>query len=67
MFRKGYRWADADISEAAGFMKKLYEDRGFAESISKKAKAYIEDKLSMETSVNLVKNRISEIYSEKRK
>lgn len=63
LFKKGYRWADADVSEAAAFMRRLYEDSEYADEISKKAKVYIEKKLSMETSVELVKQRISEIYA----
>jgi glycosyltransferase involved in cell wall biosynthesis len=66
LFRKGYKWADPDIEQAAGYMRKLYDDRVYAKELSDKAKAYIEDKLSMERAVNIVKARVREIYSEKR-
>lgn len=67
LFKKGYRWADADTDQAAEFMKKLCEDREFADNMAERARTYIEEKLSMGSSVKLVKDRIQEIYSEKRK
>lgn len=66
LFKKGYRWADADIEQAAKYMKLLYEDRNFGQDLAIKAKEYIEKKLSMESSVGLLKTRIQEIYLEKR-
>lgn len=64
LFRKGTRWADADIDQASLFMTRLYEDREYAEELAKKAKKYIDDKLSMENAVKLMNNRIEQIYSE---
>lgn len=67
LFKKGYRWADADINQASEYMKKLYQDRKFGKDMADKAKNFIEEKLSMEHSVKLVRDRIQEIYLEKRK
>jgi len=67
LFKKGYRWADADINQASEYMKKLYEDRDFGRNMADKAKKFIEEKLSMESAVKLVKDRVQQIYLEKRK
>lgn len=40
-YRKGNRWAEPDILEAAEYMKKLFEDRMFYQDISKRGKAYL--------------------------
>ena len=61
-YKKGNRWADADTDQAASYMRKLYEDRIFHEELSRKAKGYITDKLSMNRAVSLIEKRISEIY-----
>ena len=60
-YRKGAKWADANTDEAADYMKRLCTDKEFYDDLSKKAKAYIEDKLSMESVKNLLEKRISEI------
>ena len=62
-YRKGAKWADANTDEAAGYMKRLCTDKVFYDDLSKKAKAYIEDKLSMESVKNLLEKRINEIKS----
>jgi len=67
LFKKGYRWADADINQAAEYMKKLYQDTDFAVNMADEAKTFIEEKLSMESAVKLVKDRVEQIYLEKRK
>ena len=60
-YRKGAKWADANTDEAADYMKRLCSDRAYYDDLSKKAKEYIEDKLSMESVKNLFINRIEEI------
>jgi len=67
LFKKGYRWADADINQAAEYMKKLYQDADFAMNMADNAKKFIEEKLSIESAVKLVKDRVEQIYLEKRK
>lgn len=64
-FKKGYRWADADINQAAGYMKRLYEDKAFYQEIKDNAYKYVRKRLSMERSAKIVADRISEIYSKK--
>lgn len=63
-FQKGYRWADADINQAAFYMKKLYEEPAFYEQIRQKAGAYVRKRLSMERAVGLVEKRLEEILEE---
>lgn len=63
-FKKGYRWADADINQAAFYMKKLYEEPVFYEQIKQKAGAYVRERLSMERAVGLVEKRLKEILEE---
>ena len=62
-YRKGAKWADANTDEAAGYMKRLSTDKVFYDDLSKKAKAYIKDKLSMDSVKNLLEKRINEIKS----
>ena len=61
-YKKGSRWADADVEQAAVYMKRLNEEREFYEEISRKAQEYINDKLSMKRAVAEIENRINEIY-----
>lgn len=61
-FKKGYHWADADIGQAAAYMRRLYEDQQYYDRIKKSAKQYIAERLSMERSSELMKKRISAIY-----
>lgn len=60
-FKKGNRWADPDIKEAAIFMKKLYNDRLYYNDIAFKAQSYIKEKLSIKKAVELIEQRIKEI------
>ena len=63
-FKKGYRWADADVSQAAMYMKKLYEDQAFYQTLRENAQAHIKKHLSMERSVSIVEERLNEIYAQ---
>lgn len=63
-FKKGYRWADADIGQAAFYMKKLYQEPDFYKKIQQAAGTYVRAHLSMERSANLVRNRLKEILEE---
>ncbi len=42
-YKKGWLWAEADLQMAAGYMRKLYDDRSFGKMIGRKAQGYIED------------------------
>lgn len=58
----GNRWADPDIRQAAGFMRTLFEGREYGQDLARKARTFIEDKLSPERAAALIRNRISNIY-----
>lgn len=64
-FKKGYHWADADVDQAADYMRKLYEDADFYKRIQMHATSYIAERLSMKRSSGLLKDRIEQIYKEK--
>jgi glycosyltransferase involved in cell wall biosynthesis len=61
-YEAGNRWADPDVSQAAGYMRKLFEDEGFRRQIADSAKAHIKEKLSPERSAAMMRDRIEEIY-----
>lgn len=63
-FPKGFQWADADVSDAAQYMRKLYEDHDYYQGIRNRAMEYIQDKLSVHTIAEQVKKRVSEIMNE---
>ncbi|MDO5403151.1 MAG: glycosyltransferase [Eubacteriales bacterium] len=63
-FKKEYKWADADIGQAADYMRKLYEDKEYYDKIKSGAAMHIRKKLNIENSVDLVKNRLNEIMTD---
>lgn len=60
-FKKGQRWAEADLEDASIGMKKLYEDKEYYEHISKAAKKYINEKLNINHITKLIQKRMIEI------
>lgn len=60
-YKKGYHWADADIAQAAGYMKRLYEDKEFYQSIADNAAEYVAKRLNMERSTGIIKERVQDI------
>lgn len=63
-YRKGSKWADADTDQAAGYMKKLHDDKDFYNTLSTKAKAYIEDKLCMDNITKIINGLVTRIIEE---
>ena len=63
-FKKGYKWADADVSQAASYMKKLADEKEFYQQIRTAAGSYIRERLSMKRSVQLMDQRLKEILEE---
>ena len=43
LFYRGHVWADPDIDCAAGYMKKLYNDRAWGQALGKKAALYVRE------------------------
>ena len=64
MYKKGNRWANPDVNQAAKYMEKLFEDKAFYNDISINAKKYIEENLNLENASKAIENRIKEIYNE---
>lgn len=62
-FKKGYRWAEADTSCAAQYMKRLVDDKGFYDIIKCNALDYVHTTLNMEKSAGIVKQRIDSILN----
>lgn len=60
-YKRGYHWADADIAQAAGFMRRLYEDEEFYQNIADNAKRYVASRLNMERSTGIIKERLESI------
>lgn len=63
-YRKGSKWADADTDQAAEYMKKLHDDKDFYNTLSTKAKAYIEDKLCMDNITKIINGLVTRIIDE---
>lgn len=61
-YEKGQRWAEANIQQAAEYMKRLFNDASYYENIKETAQSYIVDKLSMNQAVEKVNTRINKIY-----
>ena len=59
-YKKGSRWADARIDQAAGYMKQLYENTGFRMNMEQKAQTYILEYLSATYSGNIMKQIMAE-------
>lgn len=62
-FKAGNRWADANLDQAAEYMKKLYEDKEYYEMIRKNAKEYAKEKLGMDQAAGRIRERLKEIWN----
>lgn len=60
-YRRGMQWADANIEEAADFMKRLVSDNEFKIVLIDKAYKYIIEKLGLKNAEILIKNRLYNI------
>lgn len=63
-YEKGAKWAEPEIGQAAKYMKQLATDPIYYQELSTKAKAYIQERLSMEQAVEKMVRRIEEIRGE---
>lgn len=61
-FPVGAHWAEADIDDAAEYMKKLYSDKSYYDTIKNNAKKYASEKLSKDSVGEIVKERVESIY-----
>lgn len=59
--RHGLRWADPHIEHAADYMKRLYSDRLYYESIAKAGQAFIQNDYSIERSAQDIVSRLRKL------
>ena len=62
LFKKGNRWAEPDISQAADYMRQLYEKPQLCSRLSCRADIDIRQRLSMEQAAARIKERLEHIY-----
>ncbi|MDR2006295.1 MAG: glycosyltransferase, partial [Acidaminococcales bacterium] len=62
-YKKGDRWAEPDVNQAAAYMRKLYEDKRFCARIRRNAYRRITTKFSREKAVGAINGRITQIYN----
>lgn len=60
-YKKGTRWADANIDTAADYMKRLAKDNDFYQHIKENGKRYVEQKLGMEQAVDMIRKRFKRL------
>ncbi len=60
-YKKGNRWADPSIEEAAEYMKRLALDKEYYQRIAKRSREHIQKTLGMEKIKTLAKRRLEEI------
>lgn len=60
-YKKGSRWAEPSVEQAAMYMRKLFEDEKFYQKLSVSAEAYVKERLGKERIACLMENRLREI------
>lgn len=61
-YKKGTRWAEPDINDAAEYMKKLYYDKDFYEKLLNSAKLKCKEVFDKKKITSIIEARIKEIY-----
>lgn len=61
-YEKGSRWADPDIDMAAGYMKRLLEDREYYDYIASAAQRHVQTVLGKDAVATIIKKRYNAIY-----
>lgn len=62
-YKAGNRWAEPDIEEASGYMKKLSEERTFGNQMAEKAYEHVTAVLNMQRSKRIVTDRVEHILN----
>lgn len=62
LFKKGNRWADADVDQAAMYMRKLYEEPEYCRELAARAEAFAKEHLSEGRAQSIIQGRIQAIY-----
>lgn len=67
VYTKGNKWAQPDVAQAAGYMRRLWEDQDYYKAIQEEAYRFITQTYSLEACARRIDQRIGEILSEKAK
>ena len=59
--QEGLTWADADVHQAAEYLKRLKDDPEYYREKAEKGKKYIEENLSLEKCADVIRKRMNEI------
>ena len=63
-YKKGQRWADPDVHQAAAYMRRLYEDPDYRRRLAENGQRRVETILGREQAAEKIRTRIREIYTE---
>lgn len=63
-YKAGAVWAEPDTGQASEYMRRLFSDVELYDTLSREAKAYVTTKLSMSRAVDLIEERLKDIYKE---
>ena len=58
---EGLTWADADVHEAAGYLRRLKDDPAYREEITRAGQKYISEQLSVAACTEKISKRLDEI------
>ena len=63
-YEKGNRWMDADVAQATGYLKRLYEDKDYYRMLSENGRKQIRMTLNYERSGKIIKEKLLEKVKE---
>ena len=63
----GLTWADADVHQAAEYLKKLKDDTNYRKQMARAGQEYIREYLSVEKSSEMIRERMREIMGKHKK
>lgn len=66
-YKKGWRWAEPDLEQAARYMRRLSEDIDYRNQMTRRAKERITTLLSLDNAAGRIRARIGQIYREQEK
>ncbi|MCR4675093.1 MAG: glycosyltransferase [Lachnospiraceae bacterium] len=60
-YEKGNRWMDANVDQASEYVRRLYDDKEYYESIKNNGASYVRERLSYERAGNSIKTQMEKI------
>lgn len=63
-YKRGNRWAEPDIEQAASYMKRLYKEPEYGRRLAEHAKQHIQKQLGVDRVVSMINDRVDKIYGE---